>query len=90
MFTELVDACTPDHFRVSDEPLLISFVQATLLSRQAVAKAATDSAALTLWEKATKMQATLATRLRLSPQTRLDPKTVARRRPEPLKMPWED
>jgi hypothetical protein len=33
-----------------------------------------------VWEKATRMQATLATRLRLAPQARIDPATLTRRR----------
>jgi hypothetical protein len=72
----------------SDLPLLVSYVQATLLSRQAVAGASTDAAALALWEKATRMQATLATRLRLSPQARLDPKTLACQDLPLRRLPW--
>src|SRR3974390_832058 len=84
LFLELVGACSPRHFVPSDLPLLISFVQATLLARQAVVKAATDATALATWEKAARMQATLATRLRLAPQSRSDPKNVARQQPRPL------
>lgn len=60
-FTELVSACDPSHFRKSDEPLLVAFTQATLMSRET----AHDLAKIMAWEKATRMQATLATRLRL-------------------------
>jgi hypothetical protein len=87
----LVNACAADHFVKSDMPLLISYVQSTLLSRSAIKKAATDKAALAVWDRATKMQATLATRLRLAPQSRIDPKTVGRNAPKPwLRRPWED
>lgn len=89
LFLEIAGACSPKHFVPSDLPILISFVQATLLSRQAIKKAANDATALATWEKATRMQATLATRLRLSPQARLDPKTVARQQPRPYPPPWE-
>jgi len=45
---------------------------------------------LALWEKATRMQATLATRLRLSPQARTDPKTIGRQMPQRIgPPPWE-
>ncbi len=91
LFLEIVGTCSPKHFVPSDLPLLISFVQATLLSRQAVSKAADDPKALALWEKATRMQATLATRLRLAPQSRFDGKATARRQPPYLgPLPWDD
>ena len=79
LFRELVASCAPDHFVQSDMPLLVSFVQATLLSRAAATALAKDVAMIGIWEKATRMQATLATRLRLAPQARTDPKTIARR-----------
>jgi hypothetical protein len=37
-----------------------------------------DAAFAQIWERATRVQASLATRLRISPQSRLDPKTTAR------------
>jgi hypothetical protein len=88
LFVELVDACNPRHFVPSDLPLLVSYVQATLLSRHAIADAAKEPGALAIWEKATRMQATLATRLRLSPQARLDPKTVGRQELPLARPPW--
>jgi len=90
LFVEIVQACSPKHFVPSDVPLVVSYVQATLLSRQAVTNAATTPAMLALWEKATRMQATLATRLRLSPQARTDPKTIGRQMPQRIgPPPWE-
>jgi len=85
LFGELVDACDASHFRESDLPLLISYIQATLISRGA----AHDPDRIALWEKATRMQATLATRLRLSPQSRIDPKTLGRQQPHPGPRPWD-
>jgi hypothetical protein len=80
LFHHLVRSCAPDHFVASDVPLLVSFVQATLASRRS-AKAMTRNPKLAaVWEKATRMQATLATRLRLAPQARIDPATLTRRR----------
>jgi hypothetical protein len=85
LFGELVDACDASHFRESDLPLLISYIQATLISRGA----AHDPDRIALWKKATRMQATLATRLRLSPQSRVDPKTLGRQQPHPGPRPWD-
>jgi hypothetical protein len=88
LFAEIVDSCSPKHFVPSDTPILVSFIQSTLLSRQAIKKAATDTGALAVWERATRMQATLATRLRLAPQSRFDAKTSARQQPNRIKPPW--
>ena len=80
LFRQLVRSCAADHFVSSDVPLLVSFVQATLASRNA-AKAMTKNPKLAaVWEKTVRMQATLATRLRLAPQARTDPTTLTRRR----------
>ena len=85
LFDELVGACDPRHFVESDLPLLASYVQATLIARDA----AHAPSKIVLWEKAVRMQATLATRLRLSPQGRIDPKTVGRRQEFQGPRPWE-
>ena len=87
LFGELNGACDASHFRASDLPLLISYIQATLIAQAS----ARDPDQIARWEKAVKLQAVLATRLRLSPQSRADPKTVARQDQEPrLRYPWED
>jgi hypothetical protein len=79
-FRTLVAQCSPDHFTESDTPLLISFVQATLIGRAAATALASGQAdALARWERATKLQATLATRLRLAPQARASPITAGRK-----------
>jgi len=79
LFRSIVANCSPDHFVPSDVPLLVSYIQSTLLSRRAAKALATDAAALNVWDRATRMQATLATRLRLAPQARSDPKAVTRK-----------
>jgi hypothetical protein len=89
LFNEIVESSAANHFIQSDIALLASYVQSILLARGAIKKAATDPAALATWEKATRMQATLATRLRLAPQARCDPKTVGRHRPDTYPRPWE-
>ena len=61
LFAEIVGSCDPRHFANSDLPLLTSFVQATLEARSGPGGGAAD------WEKVVKVQAMLATRLRLTP-----------------------
>jgi hypothetical protein len=92
MFNELIGVCDPRHFVKSDLPLLVSIVQATLLSRYAASKMMKDPSWVKTWETATRMQATLATRLRLAPQARMDPKTLARQQPayHPGPNPWDE
>jgi hypothetical protein len=72
----------------SDLPLLTSFSQATVLAQTT----ANDPDKIETWALAVRLQATLATRLRLAPQARTDPKTIARRAIEqrPAIAPWED
>jgi hypothetical protein len=89
LFVEITEASGPRHFVGSDLPLLVSYVQATLLSRQAIKDVAKEAAALALWEKAVRVQAMLATRLRLSPQARTDPKTIGRLPQRTGPPPWE-
>jgi hypothetical protein len=84
LFNELIEACSPQHFRPSDMPLVVSYVQATLISRNA----AHDPDKITLWEKAVRMQATLAVRLRLCPHAGVSPKTVTRHEPRRGPPPW--
>lgn len=82
LFIELVGCCDPRHFVKSDLPLLTSFVQATLLARSTAPKPGrnkNDLDAVAAWEKAVRVMALLATRLRLAPQARSDPKTVGTR-----------
>ena len=74
LFDFIVDASPPNHFTDSDQPLLLSYVQACLIARSS-AKIPTK---VLVWERAVRVQAMLATKLRLSPQTQLDPKTLAR------------
>jgi hypothetical protein len=77
VFAEIVAACRPTHFTPADEPLLVSYVQATCLARSSIKRARKNRAALSAWEKATRTQAVLATKLRLAPQCRFDRKSVA-------------
>lgn len=85
LFIELVEACSAEHFRTCDLPLLTSFVTASIVARHA----ASDPDQIAVWEKSVKLQAVLATRLRLSPQSRVDPKTIGRKPELRGPMPWE-
>lgn len=86
LFRELIAVVDTRHFVKSDLPLLTTFVQATLMARFA----AHDPEQIATWERAARVQATLATRLRLAPQARTDPKTIARQQQEYRgPRPWE-
>jgi hypothetical protein len=92
LFNEIVRSCDPRHFVKSDLPLLVSYVQSTLLSRWAASKMKKDTDMVSIWEKSTRMQATLATRLRLAPQARTDPLTIARQQASYHSVPntWDE
>ena len=84
LFTEIVDACDPRQFIESDLPLLISFVQATLMVRDTVYV----GSKIVLWEKAVRTQIALATKLRLTLHGRISAK-VAGRQQYTVPQPWE-
>ena len=72
LFTEL--AADAQHLVQADAPLLASYAQAVLLSR----RAGRDPGSIDAWERITRVMTNLATKLRLTPQARTDPKTVGR------------
>lgn len=87
LFIDLMDSVGERHFVRSDLPLLISYVQACSLAQSAAGK----PAKLAEWERAVKLQAMLARSLRLTVQSRTDPKTVGRRMPPVMHdKPWAD
>lgn len=88
LFLELVSSCDHRHFRSSDLPLLVAYCQATALSQKAIGKAGSDKDALGTWERSVKLMAVLATRLRISPQSRFDRKTVGSRELPRGPKPW--
>lgn len=92
-FRALVATVAPEHFTNTDIPLVVAYVQATIHSRRASIAIEDDFCrdTLALWDRSTKMMATLATRLRLAPQSRYDAKTAHRRaaRQPGMKPPWE-
>jgi hypothetical protein len=93
-FRALVATVAPEHFTKTDVPLIVAYVQATQISRRAAIALDDDFVSrdtLALWDRSTKMMATLATRLRLAPQSRYDAKTAHRRavRQPGVRPPWE-
>jgi phage terminase small subunit len=85
VFRELINSVDTRHFVAADLPLLVSFVQATLMSR----KTARNPKQIAAWEKSVRVMAMLATRLRISPQSRYDNRAAARQLDGPRgKRPW--
>ena len=66
------------HFVKTDAQLLGAYVQACFLTSLAYESALASPSHMGNWEKATKAMVNLARQLRLSPQQRTDPKTLAR------------
>jgi len=96
VFVDLVNACDPDHFRVSDLPLLVRYVEAVVLAEQAAQElrcgAVVDgrpSPWIIIQEKAVRAMVSLSMRLRLSPQSRIDAKTIGRQQLRQGPAPWE-
>jgi hypothetical protein len=75
LFEEIIASADSRYFVASDVPLLVSFVQATLMVRRTVNR----PTQINVWEKAVRVQALLATKLRLTPRSRMSPETAARR-----------
>src|SRR5262245_43666912 len=93
-FRKLVASVHPQHFAPQDVPLIIAYVQSMLHSRRASEALSGKFAGkdtLAMWDRSTKIMSTLATRLRLAPQSRYDAKTAHRnaRKVTPGKKPWE-
>jgi phage terminase small subunit len=96
VFVDLVTACEPQHFRPADLPLLVRYVEACILADQAAEQlrlgAVIDgkpSPWVTIQEKAVRAMVALSMRLRLSPQSRIDPKTLGRQQGYVGPKPWE-
>jgi hypothetical protein len=88
VFLALVDVVATDHFTPADLPLLTAYCQAVAIVQQG--QPADDLIKFGLWERAAKLAATLATRLRISPQSRYDARAAARHQQgSKLPFPWE-
>jgi hypothetical protein len=64
IFRKTVSSCDPSHFVPTDVPLLVLYSQAICISRMAVAalKQTADKDTINLWDRSTKLVASLATR----------------------------
>ena len=79
LWHDLITSCPNGQFVRSDFPLLTSYVQATLLARS-FAKARTLTAAdAQVLKAAMQMQAAMAAKLRLTPNSRIGPKLAGRK-----------
>jgi hypothetical protein len=87
LFLQLVNACSPDHLRPADAPLLVAFVQSVLISHKLGRE---RDPKIKEWELVTRTLASLATRLRLSPASRTRPESIARMRQRGVMAPWHD
>jgi hypothetical protein len=90
-FTALVDAVDRKHFRLSDLPLLSAYARAICLEARAAEELRADplhARWLSVWEKSNRVVVALSMRLRLSPQSRQDPKSAHRERPPGGPRPW--
>ncbi len=79
LFRDLVAKAAPDHFVETDVPLIVAYAQAILLARWAFKAMGEQDIAFQTWQQAARTMAALATKLRLCPHSRSDPKTVGRR-----------
>jgi len=99
VWRELVDSLPPDRFHKSDRPLLVLYCralyQADLAFEALEQYGAADGDSVSPWlrvaDSSAKQAATLATKLRLCPQSRLDRKVAgpAARGGEAAPRPWE-
>jgi hypothetical protein len=90
-FERLVNTTSPEQFRPGDTPLLVALAQATIQAH----KLGRDSSRIADWERATRVMMALSTKLRLTPQSRADAKTIGRMQSGlapwhgELRKPWE-
>jgi phage terminase small subunit len=96
LFASIVGGCDADHFRQTDLPLLSRYCEAAVLAENAALElrdgAVVDgkpSPWIVVQEKCVRALVSLSMRLRLSPQSRLDPKTLGRQQLPTGPMPWE-
>ncbi len=96
MFAAIIAGCEADHFRQTDLPLLSRYCEAAILAERAALElrngAVVDgkpSPWIVVQEKSVRAMVSLSMRLRLSPQSRLDPKTLARQQRHPGPQPWD-
>jgi len=84
IFTEVVGSADPRHFTKDDLPILIAFARATARADVLCVK----DEDMPLWLSVTRVQMSLAMKLRLTPSTRMRDKRNAAPL-APLPRPWE-
>lgn len=93
VFRQIVGDWPADHFRRSDLPVVSAYCRGIIFERRLGEAATRDSDHVKLWMDAARTVISLATKLRLTPQSRYDPKAVGRlasRTPgSDFKPPWE-
>jgi len=97
LFNELVAATDRRHFRVSDRPLLVRYCEAACLAERAACELREHGAVvdgkpspwIVVQEKSVRTLTALSLRLRLSPQSRIGNRAVARQRVPAIARPWE-
>lgn len=70
LFFEFLDVTEPGHFNQADAHLLGTLCETVALVRHASSKLKDDPSWITAWERAVRSQASLSTKLRLTPQSR--------------------
>jgi hypothetical protein len=89
IFQQVVANSDAQHFRAGDIPLLVSYCTATHLASVYAGRIGESDAALKWWVETTKLQISLATKLRLTPSSRTDPKTIGRQQEPFSGRPWD-
>jgi hypothetical protein len=79
IFREVISSNPATLFHKSDSPLLVSYVQAIDLGHAAKKGALKNPKLAHVWERATRVQSILATKLRLTPRSRTDTKMLSRK-----------
>jgi phage terminase small subunit len=96
IFAAVVEACDAKHFRQSDLPLLCRFCELTALADHAASELRKHGAVINgraspwivVQEKCVRGLVALSMRLRLSPQARIDAKTLGRQNIYTGPKPW--
>jgi phage terminase small subunit len=96
LFAAILAGCDAEHFRQTDLPLLSRYCEAAILAERAALElrngAVLDgkpSPWIVVQEKCVRALVSLSMRLRLSPQSRIDAKTLGRQQPYVGRRPWE-
>jgi hypothetical protein len=91
LFNEVVTSVAPRHFVPMDADLIVAYVHAVQFERKFAAAKKTDPDAFGCWVLATKTQSMLARALRLTPRSRITPRTAGRMAgAQRQSRPWEE